>query len=256
VNGTPPTSSTNTSLHQGRVSTVNELEQERCHLGNIRGRERQGNARQEAVSLGLIVLCILLGGVVVWDRTSGVRDNVFVQQVDEFGQEQPLAPAAKQPVSVGQHIIHGVVQTWIERVRWVTPDSRLFTKMWDEVEAYTTQGGLRQLDAFRKEQELRQQAGRLVQITVGSFARVDRQANSYTIDWREEAYDTNRQLLADESGLYLGYVTIADFQSKLARDEMDLRRKHRNWRNVFGVFVDGVSWVRRPLPPMPAKKLP
>jgi hypothetical protein len=60
--------------------------------------------------------------------------------------------------------------------------------------------------------------------------------------------DMSGQLLVDESGLWTAYLTIADFQSKTARAEMELRRKKRSYRNVYGVFVDEIHWQARPLP--------
>jgi type IV secretory pathway TrbF-like protein len=137
---------------------------------------------------------------------------------------------------------------WVEHLRSISNDPIVFVKNWDKVADYTTTAGLRQLAAFRKEQRTRQQQGRRVQVTVGGVLPVGGDSQSYTVDWKEEVYDQSGQLLTDESGLWTATVRVASWQSQTAQQEVDLRRKAKNFRNILGVFVDEVSWTMRPLP--------
>ena len=53
--------------------------------------------------------------------------------------------------------------------------------------------------------------------------------------------------MPEESGRWTATLVIADFQSQVAQQERDLRRKQRNYRNLLGIVVDDISWQRRPL---------
>jgi type IV secretory pathway TrbF-like protein len=184
----------------------------------------------------------------LWLATSGVRVIPYVVRVDQLGQEQALTALPSSPLKPEQSVIHGVLTTWIEQVRSISNDIIVFTRNWDRVKDYTTTAGLRQLQDFRKEQAIRQQMGRRVQITVGQVLPIGGASNSYTGEWREEVYDQTGQLLLEESGLWKATLRVANWQSKTAQQELDLRRKQRNFRNVMGIFVDEVAWTMRPLP--------
>ena len=178
----------------------------------------------------------------------GVRDHVVVLKVREgAGYAEPMEDAARLPLKPEQHVIRGVLQQWMESVRWISNDRRVFTREWEKVEEFTTLAGLRQLQAFRAEQDQRQREGLRVQVTVGEFRPIARQSNSYLLKWKEEAFDRLANPVLPQSGLWEATLRVADFQSKTARDEMDLRRKKRTFRNVYGVFVEEIAWTWRPL---------
>jgi type IV secretory pathway TrbF-like protein len=204
--------------------------------------------RWQAVALGLLGTTLLSTGVVAWLATSGVRVVPYVIRVDHLGHEQALERLPQMPLKPEQSVIHGVVLAWIEHVRSISNDPIVFVTNWDKVADYTTTAGLRQLTAFRQEQRARQHMGRRVQVTVGGVRPVGGDSQSSTVEWREEVYDPSGQLLTDESGLWTATVRIANWQSQTAQQEVDLRRKAKNFRNVLGVFVDEVSWTMRPLP--------
>jgi len=239
--------------HAGRIDQLNRLEEARQVASNTRQRERQAAVTFRGIAVAEALVILALGGLFVWVITSGVRDHVVVIKVDSLGQEVILDPAPRQPLAPEENTIHAVLRQWVENVRWVTHDKRLFTVMWDKVESYSTQATMRQLLDFRTEQEARQQAGRRVQVTVTQVLKVPR-THSYLVHWREEAYDLMGTLVREESCLCSVTLDVADFQGTVARQEMDLRRKRKDFRNLFGVFVDGALWKMSPLPVQPERK--
>ena len=236
------------AAHTGRQEAVNRIEDARRTRSNTLARAYQATARWQAVALGLLGTTVLSTAAVAWLATSGVRVVPYVVRVDQLGQEQPLTSVPSTPVKPEQSVIHGVIMAWIEHVRSISNDVIVFAQNWDKVADYTTTAGLRQLAAFRNEQAIRQQMGRRVQVTVGAVLPVGGLSHSYTVEWREDVYDQGGQLLVDESGRWKATMRIADFQSQTAQQEVDLRRKTRNFRNILGVFIDEVSWTMRPLP--------
>jgi type IV secretory pathway TrbF-like protein len=234
--------------HRGRGELLRGIETARQDASNGRATDRQQAARWGTHGLTMLLVIVGLIGVIVWMVTAGVRDHVVVLKVDSLGNEIVVPSVPAQPLRPEESVIHGVLQGWVENVRWVSNDRRLFTLMWDKVGDFTTQAGLRQLQDFREEQDRRQQAGRRVQVTVNPPQPVQRSAHSWTITWREEAVDVQGQLLREESGIWTATLEIADFQGQVARQEMSLRRQKKNFRNLYGVFVDGITWRSRPLP--------
>ena len=237
-----------TAAHTGRQEAVNRLEEARHARSNTLAHAYTTAARWQAVALGLLGTTLLSTAAVAWLATSGVRVVPYVIRVDQLGHEQALTSLPQTPLKPEQSVIHGVLVEWIEHVRSISNDPIVFVTNWDRVADYTTTAGLRQLAAFRQEQRTRQQTGRRVQVTVGSVLPVGGDSQSYTVAWREDVYDQSGQLLTDESGLWTATVRIASWQSQTAQQEVDLRRKAKNFRNVLGVFVDEVSWTMRPLP--------
>jgi type IV secretory pathway TrbF-like protein len=237
-----------TKGHAGRVDMLGRLEEARQAASNTRQRERQAAVTFRGIAVVEGVVILMLGWLFVWVITSGVRDHVVVVKVDSLGNEVILDPAPKEPLKPEENVIHALLRQWVENVRWVSNDKRLFTLMWDKVESFSTQATLRQLQDFRAAQEARQQGGRRVQVTVTQVLKVPR-THGYTVTWREEAVDLQGMLIRDESCLCSATLDVADFQGPAARQEMDLRRRKKDFRNLFGVFVDGVQWRAEPLPP-------
>jgi type IV secretory pathway TrbF-like protein len=236
------------TAHTGRQDRINRIEEARRARSNTLAQAFKDKARWQGMALGLLSTTILSTGAAVWLAVSGVRVEPYVVRVDRLGQEQVLSAIQTTPLKPEQSVIHGVVLAWVENVRSISNDVIVFAQNGDRVADYTTTAGLRQLTAFRREQAIRQQMGRRVQVSVSNFLPIGGQSNSYTVEWREEVYDQSGQLLVDESGLWKATVRIADFQSKTAQEEVDLRRKKQNFRNILGVFIDEVSWTMRPLP--------
>ena len=191
---------TNTAPAAGRVSTINALEETRRQAARQRAQSDKREARQHTQILSLLVGLLVTLGVYVWMVTSGVREHVQVLRVDAHGIEQPLEAAPAKPLKPEQSIIVGVLRTWVEHVRWISDDRRIFHLFWERVEDFTTQAGLRRLQDFRVEQTARQQRGRRVQVTVGKPMPLGRQSLSYTLSWCEAAYDLSGHLIVPESG--------------------------------------------------------
>jgi type IV secretory pathway TrbF-like protein len=205
-------------------------------------------ASWRGMALAELLLIAVALGVIGWMYTTGAQVEVKVIRVDQFGNEQPLESAPRHPMKPTESVAHDLLQNYIEHLRPISESGVIFVKNWDWVKDYTTTAGMRQLHDFRLEQDKRQRLGRRVQVTVGAVLPVDGAANSYTADWREEAYDRHGQLLSLESGLYRATLRLADFQSTTAQVELDLRRKQRNFRNLMGLYVDELRWTMRPLP--------
>ena len=198
-------------------------------------------------ALAVMTTLLLLSGTAnLWQGRTGVEQVPYVVLVDHLGNQAPLLKLADQPVTPEQSIIVGTLMTWLEHVRMISSDSVVLGKNWERVEDYTSQAFLKQLEGFRREQKQRQQLGRRVEITPPRLLPIQK-ARSYTAQWEEKTYDHNGQLLPEESGRWTATLVIADFQSQVAQQERDLRRKQRNYRNLLGIVVDDVSWQRRPL---------
>jgi type IV secretory pathway TrbF-like protein len=225
-------------MEAARQKRADGVHQAYTHLASWRG-------------MALCELALIAGlvGVIAWMFTVGAHVELKVIRVDQFGQEQPLESAPRHPMKPAENVAHDMLQNYLEHLRPISESVVVFVKNWDWVKDYTTSAGMRQLHDFRAEQDKRQRLGRRVQVTVGAILPVDGATNTYTAEWREEAYDRNGQMLGIESGLYKATLRIADFQSTTAQVEMDLRRKQRNFRNLMGVYVDELRWNMRPLPP-------
>lgn len=237
-----------TTAHQGPQAAISRAEQGQRALSNTVAQLLRDKARWQGISLCLGATTVLCAGGLTWLALAGVRVEPYVVRVDQLGQEQVLRPASARPEPPTPTLIHGVVVQWVEHVRAISSDVVVFGANWDKVADYSTTACLRQLQAFRHEQARRQQHGRRVQVQVGTFLPVGGHSHSYTIEWREDAYDPSGQWLVEESGLWKATIRIADFASTTAQAEVDLRRKRRNFRNILGVFVDEVSWTVRPVP--------
>jgi len=232
----------------GRVDALNREDEARTKAANTWAQAKSTANTFRVVTLVLALAFLPQSCIVMWALSSGVRDHVVILKVDSLGNEVILDPAPKEPLTPDANVIHGILQQWIENVRWITNDKRMFTFNWDKIETFSTQAAMRQLDLFRKEQQARQEGGRRVQVTV---TQVLKQPNTrtYLVNWREEAYDLMGTLIVEESCLCSAALEVADFQGTLAKQELDLRRTRKDFRNRFGVFVNGVKWTASPLPP-------
>lgn len=242
------------ATHAGRVALTNAIAQAKDDASVTRATERRTAVTFRGVALCSIALNA--GGLLLlwYVFTAGVRDHIAVVYVDYNLNEKMLDPAPSEPTNPGENAIRAVLTQWVENVRWVTPDKRIFAYNWSKVESFSTQATIRQLDEFRQAQQARIDAGRRVQVQVTQLRRVPKEAQSYTVSWREEAYDTQGTLLRDESGIWTATLTLADFTSKVAKQELSLRRAQKEFRNLFGLFIDGIRWDRQPLPPGPERR--
>ena len=172
----------------------------------------------------------------------------YVTQVDQFGLEEPLARFPSAPMKPTQYLVRGILQTWIEAVASISSDVIVFSKNWQKVSDYSTAAMVTKLRGFREAQKVRFAMKRRVQVQVGQILPVGQRSNAYTVTWQEEAFDQSGQAIREESGRFTATVVLADFQSTVAQQELDLRRKQRNFRNVYGVFVADFDPTKRPLP--------
>lgn len=230
-------------LHKGQVGELNELEAARRSFCNELERAHKETAAWRwvgtiASTVAGMAICLFL-----WTMTFGIRDHVHVARYNELdGTEEWLPSAPVKPVKPEQSVIHGVVRNWVEAVRAISNDRVVYDQNWERVKDYSTQVAWRQLEAFHKEQDERQVGGRRVMVTTGKFFPVSKSQQSFRITWKETAWDLYGQCLEEESGYWELGVRIADFSSQTAQDEMSLRRKQRNFRNLFGVFIDEPLW--------------
>lgn len=239
---------TNIEWTVGPEAALDRIEQARQQEVRDDARAQRRRDRHQALMLGLVGALFLMTGTVVYLATAGMQYQVHLVRVDHLGREQGVEQAPRQPIKPERTVVLGIIQDWIEKVRWITEDRRLFDLMWERVEDFATASTMRQLQEFRQEQRARQLAGRRVQIKFdGMPAPVAQKSQSYTLNWKEEAFDIYGNKLVEECGYWSAILTIADFQSKAAQQELDLRRRRQNWRNVYGVFVDGVTWSSKPL---------
>ena len=235
-----------TKAYVGRQRPTQELEavvQAKTHLLT------HMYQRDNRLISALLVMTLLLGGTgaaLIWQGRTGEKEVPYVILMDHLGNQMPLLKLSELPVTPEQSIIVGTLMTWLEHVRQISSDSVVLGKNWERVEDYTSQALLKQLEAFRREQKQRQQLGRRVEITPPRVMPIQK-SRSYTATWEEKTYDQNGQLMPEESGRWTATLVIADFQSQVAQQERDLRRKQRNYRNLLGIVVDDISWQRRPL---------
>jgi len=235
--------------HKGIIADLNRTEQARQQRSNELARAWRNERRAWTVVLVEAGVIVCLAGIIGWLATSGILVVGYMTRVDAHGQEQPLESVPTKPMKVEHSVTHGVLWAWVENVRWITEDTVLFGLMWNRVQDFTTTAGMRQLDNFKRDQKQRQAKGRRVLVRVGSVLPIGTEANSWVVEWCEEARDLHGAFLREESGLYKATLRVADWQSKTAKDEMDLRRRQKNWRNTYGVFVDGINWPSpRPFP--------
>lgn len=233
---------------RGRVSDCQRVEEQAKQAGDDRTRAHQRAARREALSLLLACMLLLsVGGNIVLGMI-GIREKVVPVLVDHLGREQVLPREEDMTIPPEKSMILGVLQDWIEHVRWVSNDPAIFARGWKWVHAYMTPAGLRQLADFEREQMGRQHQGRRVKIEVLAVLPIADAPQSYTIDWIERAYGVNGELLESESLLGEATVVIADFQGPAARQARSLLRKHKIFRNTRGIFIDEINWRFRPLP--------
>jgi type IV secretory pathway TrbF-like protein len=202
---------------------------------------------------GLIVAVTLLSGALclsaagnIWQGSQGIREVPYVLLIDHLGQERPLMRVEELPVTPEQSQVIGVLMTWVELVRSVPGEAVQLGKNWEKVEAYSSNAALGQLREYRAEQKQRQQFGRRVEIVTPSILPI-KNSRSYAVEWEEKTYNQEGRVMPEESGRWKATLTIADFHSQAARQERELRAKKRQYRNILGIVVDGVSWQVRPL---------
>lgn len=205
--------------------------------------------RWQKMATGLLVIAGLTTGWAIWTSTGGRQVEVFVERIDAFGLQQSLDRAPAHPQKPASTVVKGVIRRWIEHARDISSDPRVFGKAWDEIADYSTQTLMKQLQDFREYQAERQRRGARVQTEIGPIMPVGGSGKSFTVEWREEAYMQSGVLVQEESGIWRATITLADFAGKAAQQEMDLRRRARNFRNIDGVFLHDVNWSQvRPLP--------
>jgi type IV secretory pathway TrbF-like protein len=205
--------------------------------------------RDNRLIVALLLTSTLLfgaGAALIWQGRTGEREVPYVILMDHLGNQDPLLKVADLPITPEQSIIVGTLMTWLEHVRQISSDSVVLGKNWAWVEDYTSPAALHQLEGFRREQKQRQQLGRRVEISPPRLMPILK-ARSYTAQWEEKTYDQDGRVLPEESGRWTATLVIGDFQSQVAQQERDLRRKQRHYRNLLGIMVDDISWQRRPL---------
>jgi type IV secretory pathway TrbF-like protein len=205
--------------------------------------------RENRLLWALLLTTTLLcgtGAALIWQGRTGEREVPYVVLLDHLGNHAPLLTLTELPVTPEQSIIVGTLMMWLEHVRMISSDRVVLGRNWARVEDFTSTAALQQLEGFRREQKQRQQLGRRVEISAPRLLPIPK-SRSYAAEWDEHTYDHQGQVLPEESGRWKATLTIADFQSQVAQQERDLRRKHRNYRNLLGIVVDDISWQRRPL---------
>jgi type IV secretory pathway TrbF-like protein len=235
-----------TTAYVGRQRQTQDLEEVVREKAHILTRTYQRDSRLLWAVTVLSTLLLLSGAANLWQGRTGVQIEPYVVLVDHVGNHIPVLKLADLPVTPEQSIIVGTLMHWVEYVRTISSDRVVLGRNWEKVEDYTSTAGLHQLEGFRREQKLRQQLGRRVEISPPRVLPI-RKSRSYTAEWEEKTYDQEGRLLPDESGRWTATLTIADFQSQVAQHERDLRRKQRQYRNLLGIVVDDVSWSVRPL---------
>ena len=233
---------TNINLTKGMVGELNELEAMRLAMTNEIMRAHKATAVFRMAFLIAACLALVFGLTSWYMATLGVQHHYAVVYVDQFAEEHFLPTAPTKPMDPGKVAIYGVIQRWVQTIRQITNDPVRFTQDWDDIEAFTTQVGLRSLANYRIEQEERQRGGRRVQVHVGRIWQKETKSRTYFINWDEDAVDVYGNPIGEETARWEGSVVVADFQSQVAQNELDLRRRKKNFRNLYGVFIDEIKW--------------
>lgn len=235
--------------HAGLATTVNRTEASRRKKSNEAAHLCISQTTYRTIALALLVAVMGLTAAVVWLATSGILVvPPGVLKVDVHGQEELLSSMPTKPLNVEQSVTHDLILAWIESVREIPDDQRLFGRNWDKVQLYTTTVGLRRLEAYRRDQWARLLKGLRVNVVVGRVQPIQGESNAWTGAWCEETHAPTGQLLRDDSGLWTATLRIADWQSKVAKEALDLLRHKKIFRNLYGVFIHGIAWEERPLP--------
>jgi len=235
-----------TAAYRGRQQIVQHYDEgiEAKARGLTRIYKRDGGLIWAVIVLSSVLGLSAVGNL--WQGSQGIREVPYVLLIDHLGQERPLMRVEELPVTPEQSQVIGVLMSWIELVRSVPGEAVQLGKNWEKVEAYSSNAALGQLRDYRAEQKQRQHLGRRVEITTPSILPI-KNSRSYAVEWDEKTYNQEGREVKEESGRWKATLTVADFHSQAAKHERELRAKKRQYRNILGIVVDGVSWQVRPL---------
>jgi type IV secretory pathway component VirB8 len=160
-----------TTAYVGRQRQTQHLEEVVREMARILTRTYQRDSRLLWAVAVLSTLLLLSGAANLWQGRTGVQIEPYVVLVDHLGNHAPLLKLAALPVTPEQSVIVGTLMQWVEHVRTISSDSVVLGRNWDKVADYTSTAALHQLADFRREQKLRQQMGRRVEISPPGCSR-------------------------------------------------------------------------------------
>jgi type IV secretory pathway TrbF-like protein len=236
-----------TKPYQSRVTSTRRTQEVVQELAKRRGRIFNNDTR---LLSAILVLVLALGGS-VWGNIQqglhGVKTEVQLMYIDYRGNAKPAIKLADLSVTPEQANIMGVLQRWMTLQRRLPDDPIVLGQNWEEVDAFSTNAAIKQLELFRREQKTRQEMHRRVEVARVSILPVGSKSRSYLVSWDEFTRDQNGELVREESGYWEATVTVADFQTKAVQQQRELRLKKRDYRNILGIFVDDIAWKGRPM---------
>jgi type IV secretion system protein VirB5 len=196
--------------------------------------ERLGSARVQArnwrlMALGGLLLAGGLSAALVWQSMQS-RVVPYVVAVDQLGQAQAIAPAAKDYRPTDPQIAW-FLSRFITDVRGRSLDPVLMRQNWLAAYAFATQRAAVFLGAYARAAKPFADVGdKTVSVQVTSVVRAS--PNSFQVAWTESRYE--RGAPADSSH----WTAILTIEIKPPSDAETLRK------NPLGLYVDAIDWSR------------
>ena len=241
-----PLEGINTAPYNGRVSATRQSVD--ALQADIDREIRKDTRDARLIGAVLILSCLLIGsvGANIYQGILGIREVGFAVLVDQAHNMTPLMRVDELQITPEETVIIDKLKDWTEWIRQITSDAKIMGDNQQKADAHMTEAAKRQLEEFRLQQKERQKRGVRVDITEPDVRLIPK-TRSYTVEWQERTYDADGGLLMQESARWHATLTIGEFHTQAAKEARSLRWKKREYRNMVGVLVDGITWDSRPL---------
>lgn len=202
--------------------------------------EREGailhqKANWQRYALAAMLLCLMLGGVVVY-LAGNVTVLPYVVEVAESGQIRTVGILPQVWRGHDTHHLAFVTREWLQWVRQIPSDQVAFVRQWEKAHQFMTRKARTTLEPFLKDQYARQQRGETVEITPGAFLPIAGHAQSYQVEWEERVYDPSGQVQSKTTWLALLHIVV--YPPQVVQDAPAMH-------NPLGIFLESVQWAER-----------
>ena len=199
---------------------------------NRDGHVRLQNFNLRRMNYGLIIICIILAGGIIFQSTKSSVAPYIIEVDSTTGMAKNVGMVESQKYSPKEAEIKYFLSDFLKNIRSIPLDPIVFSSNWDKAYAYMTRNATSKINALMAEEEPTKLIGRkTVQIKIVVMVPVSE--NSYQVRWTEESVDIvgGAKTITPMSGIFTIHL-----ETPKDKNIIDV--------NPLGIYISDFNWAK------------
>jgi len=216
----------------GAPEPTNPCEEARTEWDNRDGHVRLQNWNLRRIIWGLIIICIVLTGGLVFESTKSHVETHVIEVDSTTGMAKNVGVAPQQAYTPKDSEIKYFLSEFIRNTRGVPLDPVVFSQNWNKAYAYMTKGAAGKMSTMMQKEPPSMNLGKKT-IQTNILVMVPMSNNSYQVRWTEEDFDigSGQKTVTPMSGVFTIYLSPPKTEEEINQ-------------NPLGIYISDFNWAK------------